>query len=158
MSSDPTDLPAMPEIPSPVTFERLVGLVDGGSWTVDADEKTFLRRWQRAQVVISLPPGDGVVLMFTGTRLGDDIPLSRLGEVQAFVNDWHRERIWPTVVLGTTPTAVVVQTHVGVDATAGLTDSQLHEYLRIGIGTTHQCVQALADAPDVEGSADPETG
>lgn len=156
--SSPTDLPGMPEIPSPVTFERLVALVDGGSWKVDHEEQIMRRRWQRAEVAVSLPTGDGVVVMFTGTRIGEEIPVARLSEVQAFVNDWHRERIWPTVVLGTTATGVVVQTHVGVDATAGLTDAQLREYLRIGVGTTHQCVQALDDAPDVGGSADPERG
>lgn len=160
--TSPTDLPGMPPIPSPVTLERLVAMLGEQDWEVDREATTMRRRWERAEVVISLPRSEGSVVLFAGTRRGPAIPLGRHGDLQTFVNDWHRERIWPVVVLEAAATEVVVRSHVAVDATAGLTDAQLSEYVRIGIGTTHQCFSAMEEAglapPPVPGSADPDAG
>lgn len=143
--TSPTDLPGLPPVPAAMTFERLLAVL-GQGWQVDPEAATAKRRWGSAEVTVSVPATEGVVVLFSGTRVGPEIPLARQRDVETFVNDWHRERIWPTVVVGAGPTEVTVQTHVAVDATEGLTDAQLGEYLRIGFGTAQQCFTALEEA------------
>lgn len=149
--TSPTDLPGMPPVPAPLTFQRLAATL-GEGWEPDVEAATLRRRVGAAAVAASLLTTEGVVLLCSATRIGPEIPLSRRRDVETFVNDWHRERIWPTVVLDAGPTEVVVQTRVAVDASAGLTDTQLGEYLRIGVGTAQQCFAALTET----GLAPPE--
>lgn len=156
--TSPTDLPGLPEVPYPVTFARLVAMLGDQGFRTDDSGSTLRRRSDEAEIAISIPAGDAPVLVVRGNRVGAPIPTARLHDLEAFVNDWHRERIWPTMVLTRADDQVAVHGHVGIDATAGLTDIQLREYLRIGIGTMYQCFRALADAPGVgsgESPADP---
>jgi Putative bacterial sensory transduction regulator len=146
VSSSPSDLPAPPEVPRPVTFERLAALLAPDGYTVDADNRVLRRRWPHAEIVVSLPPGDSAVLLVGATRSGPPFPHARQLDLEEFVNDWHRDRIWPTLVLGASDAGLTLYARIGVDTAAGLTDAQLREYLRVGVGTTKQCFGAL-DVP-----------
>lgn len=157
--TSPTDLPGTPDIPIPVTLARLGALLQPDGWVLDTSGGVLRRRWPHMEISLTLREGDGLLMLFQGTGTGEGIPLDRARAVEAFVNDWHRDRIWPTIVVTTTET-VRVHTHVGIDATAGFTATQLGDNMRIGIGTTHQCFAALAEAGIVRagGSAHPDAG
>lgn len=164
--SSPADLPGTPDIPTPLTLARVAALLQPDGWTLDAESGTLRHRWPHLEIALTVRDDDGVLMLFRGTYLGGPIPLARARAIEAFVNDWHRDRIWPVVVHTSTDEAIQVHTHVGVDATAGLTATQLDDYLRIGIGTTHQCFTTLTEtgmlpSPDASGgadSADPDAG
>ena len=161
--SSPTDLPGVPdepEVPTPVTLDRVLGHIDAQAYDVDREHQRISRRWSELEITVALSTGEGSALVIRGTRLGEPIPLERTGDVVAFVNDWHRERIWPVIVLARGEDQLQVHAHLGVDVGAGLTQAQLRESLRLGVGTIRQCFQALAQAPGLATgpSADPETG
>lgn len=148
MSTSPTDIPGPPEVPTPVTFERLVAMLAPDGYAVDADDRVLRRAWPHAEITVSLPPGDSAVMLVGATRPGPPIPHARRLDLEEFVNDWHRDRIWPTLVLGTSDGGLTLHARVGVDTAAGLTDAQLREYLRVGVGTTKQCFGALDEPQD----------
>lgn len=158
--TDPAALPGLPEIPTPVTVERLQRLLAADGWSLDADGSQLLRRWPHLQIGLTLRENEGALMLFRARPIGAETPVSQLGAAESFVADWHRDRIWPVVVMTTTESTLMLQTHVGFDVTAGLTSAQLDDLLRVGIGTTHQCFTALAErglAPRAP-SADPEAG
>lgn len=145
--SGPADLPELPELPRALTFERLQALLQPQGYAADADGSALRKRFSHAEIAVSLPAGDGSVLLVGAVRTGTPIRHERQADLEAFVNDWHRERIWPTLVLGAVEAGLTLHAHVGVDTTAGLTDAQLGEYVRIGVGTTAQCFGTL-DLPE----------
>lgn len=162
--TDPAGLPSTSDLPQGVSITRIAGLLVPDGWTLD-DADALRRRWPQLEIAITMQSTDGVLLLFRGSHVGAPIPLERRRAVEAFANDWHRSRIWPTIAVSTTESAVVMQTHLGVDVTAGLTTAQLDDYLRIGIGTTHQFFATAAESailpslPETGGaSADPEAG
>ncbi|WP_420111672.1 YbjN domain-containing protein [Pseudactinotalea sp.] len=161
--TSPSDLPSAPDIPAPVTLARVAALLRPDGWAVDTEKASVRHRWPHLEVAVTVRESEGMLLLVRGAHVGEPIPLDRASAVEAFVNDWHRDRIWPVIVHTSTDDAIVVHTHVGVDATAGLTATQLDDYLRIGLGTTHQCFRALAEVGivprvDPQGSADPDAG
>lgn len=145
--SGPADLPELPELPAAVTLERLQSLLRPDGFVPDPDGSALRKRFSHAEIAVSLPAGDGSVLLVGAVRTGAPIGHERQADMEAFVNDWHRERIWPTLVLGAVEAGLTLHAHVGADATAGLTDAQIGEYVRIGVGTTAQCFGTL-DLPD----------
>jgi hypothetical protein len=163
--TDPAALPSASDLPQGVAITRIANLLVRDGWTLEGETGTLRRRWPQLEIAITMQRSDGLLLLFRGSRLGDPIPLARRQGLEAFANDWHRSRIWPTIVVTTTESDVVAQTHVGIDVTAGLTTAQLDDYLRIGIGTTQQFFQTLRESPILQGppgaggaSADPEAG
>ncbi len=156
--TSPADLPSFAEIPGEVTVDRVGALLSSRGF-VPTQEGTFRGQTDTADVEVTMPPADGVVVLFRGTRRGEPFAPGRLRDLEAFVNDWHREHVWPTVVLATGERGVAVHAHVGVDATAGLTQAQLVEYVRIGVGTIEQCFGRLSEWPGLaesESSEDPD--
>lgn len=161
--SSPTDLPGVPDMPTPVTLARVAALLQPDGWTLDAERASLRRRWPHLEIALTVRESEGMLMLIRGAHTGTTIPLDRAHAVEAFVNDWHRDRIWPVIVHTSTDDTIQVHTHVGVDATAGLTATQLDDYLRIGIGTTHQCFATLGEVgivprADPPGSADPDAG
>ena len=143
--SSPGDIPELPAIPAAVTFERLQGMLHADGYTT-ADGTSLRKRFPHAEIAVSLPAGNASVLLVGAVRTGPPIPHERQADMEAFVNDWHRERIWPTLVLGSVDAGLTLHAFVSVDVAAGLTDAQLGEYLRIGVGTTAQCFGTLEDS------------
>lgn len=141
--SDPTDLPSLPAIPEPVTFDRLRALLEPEGYAVEEAGPSLRRRFPHAEVAVSLPAGEAPVMLVGAVRIGPPIPLASRPDMEAFVNDWHRERIWPVVVLGEAEAGLTLHTHVGVDTAVGLTDAQLIEYVRVGVGTAEQCFATI---------------
>lgn len=160
--SSPTDLPGAPDIPTPVTLTRVQRLLAADGWTLtvaagaDPESGRLVRRWPHLEIAVTVRQAEGLLLLFRGRPIGAEIPLGRERAVEEFITDWHRDRIWPVVMMTTTDRSIQVQTHVGVDATAGLTASQLDDVLRVGIGTTHQCFTTLAEASLLPRAAPPE--
>lgn len=146
--TSPIDLPQMPELPAPVTPERLADVLAELKYPMTRNEQgALVGRTTAATVEVSFPDERNQVLLFRGTRIGT-LPSDRIADVELFANNWHRERLWPTVVVLDGPEGVVVQAHVGVDVVQGLTETQLRENARIGVGTLHQVMTALAEQLD----------
>jgi len=154
--TSPTDLPGAPDLPTPVTLARVQRLLAADGWTHEADSERLTRRWPHLEIDVTVRRRDGLLLLFRGRPVGAEIPIARTRAVESFITDWHRDRIWPVVVMTSTTEAIQVQTHVGVDATAGLTASQLDDVLRVGIGTTHQCFTTLGEVGLLPGTPGPE--
>lgn len=145
--TSPADLPTGPELPAPLTLERIQAYTASREWTVTPGEKSVRGRWGNADVEVSLNVGKLTVFQFRGVWV-DRVPLAREADVATFANDWHRDRIWPTLHWRVAEDHLVVVGVVGWNLSAGVTDTQLAESFKVGIATITQSFHQLRAALD----------
>lgn len=155
--TSPADLPQGPDFPAPVTFERVVTIA-GEGYAVDGAR--LRRRWQEAEMRVWVPDGEQPMLLFRTTRLAPPLPVDRRGAAGAFINDWHRDRLWPTVIVTGAKDGLQILTQLAVDTGAGLTDDQLRTYLHLAEATMRQATVAFEESMGLRRppSAGPEAG
>lgn len=130
----------------PLTIERvermLTGPMDYGvDRRVEEDGHVCLvGSWDGYPFMIEEPEGHVDVLLVTGEREEPVRPEQR-DEVAASVNDWNREKFFPTVALAPTPVGEVVRAIYLVDLSQGVSDAQLRLHLETALSA---CTQALA--------------
>lgn len=107
----------------------------------DREHPCLLGTWDSFPFVIEIPEGHDGWLLVSGDW-EEAAPVSQRDEIAASVNDWNRDKFFPTVALVDTPVGPLVRTIYLVDLTTGVTDRQLRLHLNTALAS---CTQALAE-------------
>ncbi|MFV0427515.1 MAG: YbjN domain-containing protein [Beutenbergiaceae bacterium] len=140
--TSPSDIPQIPAFPTPVTFDRLLTLAREQGFLVNDREQRFAQRWDQTVLRIWIPENRELLLCHA-TQPGVMLPASRRTSMLAFANDWHRDRLWPMVVVADTEQGLQMHAQMAIDIGAGMTDDQLRTNLSMAQATIRQAVSAF---------------
>ncbi len=128
---------------SPVTPRRLREIVMARGYHVRVEADSSLTGlWDGYPFKLRLVGENHSDLSVLGTW-GRTVPDEMHSAVAQAVNDWNREKIWPTVFTMSDPSGTTVRTEVHADVGAGATDRQLIELVEAGLTAGVQFFQAL---------------
>lgn len=149
--------PATADTARPLTFERVVDVVDEliDHFTTDADEAEITFRLPKLDVLIGVAGKWGEVLLVKGT-LNTSVEPRLAGYLAQTINDMNTRRMVPVAYTSVTERGYLL-THLraSLDAEAWVTDAQLRDFLDTAIGTMVDAVRELSEAvPEVVGPPD----
>lgn len=149
--------PATADTARPLTFERVVDVVDEliDHFTTDADEAEITFRLPKFDVLIGVAGKWGEVLLVKGT-LNTSVKPRLAGYLAQTINDMNTRRMVPVAYTSVTERGYLL-THLraSLDAEAWVTDAQLRDFLDTAIGTMVDAVRELSEAvPEVVGPPD----
>lgn len=134
--SDPT-LPAL-------TQDRIKGLFDREQWKYFLDSDGDLGGIWDNNFFYFMLRGEQQEILFTQGRLNTSIPIERLEEVRAFLNDWNTKKLWPKAYhrIGEDGSINIFADHVS-DWEDGITDDQLFQTLNCALATSHELFETI---------------
>ncbi|MHB1065299.1 MAG: type III secretion system chaperone family protein [Georgenia sp.] len=131
------------EATSAVTPERLRQVVTTRGYHVrTAPDASIAGRWDGYQFQLRLAGEQQDVLSVRGTW-GRWVPDGLEGPVVQAINDWNRDKVWPTVFTAPLEDGLTVRTEIMADVSAGATDRQLLDLIEGGLSSGVQFFQAL---------------
>ncbi|RPF27891.1 YbjN domain-containing protein [Georgenia muralis] len=140
---------------TPVTPERVHDVVvDRGYHVRTEPDGSVDGLWDGYRFQLRLAGEEADFLSVRGTW-GRAVPEEYAGALAQAVNDWNRDKIWPTVYTADSPEGPVVRTEVLVDVGAGATDRQLLEIIEGGLSAGVQFFQALTRSVPPVGGDEP---
>ena len=107
---------------------------------VDEEHPSLLGTWNGFPFVIEEPAEHPGWLLVSGDWQEPALPGQR-DELAASVNDWNRDKFFPTVGVVDTPIGPLVRATYLTDLSAGATDAQLRLHLDTALSA---CTQALS--------------
>ena len=141
----PSDLEPTEEEPQVLTLARIESMLTGPmeynvQLTEDREHPCLLGTWDSFPFVIEIPEGHDGWLLVSGDW-EEAAPASQRDEIAASVNDWNRDKFFPTVGVVDTPIGPLVRATYLTDLSAGATDAQLRLHLDTALSA---CTQALS--------------
>ncbi|GAA4286777.1 hypothetical protein GCM10022262_11360 [Georgenia daeguensis] len=131
------------ETTEPVTPGRLRDVVVARGYHVRVEPDASLTGlWDGYPFQLRLTGASQDYLSVLGTW-GREVPEEMRGAVAQAVNDWNRDKIWPTVFTFTDESGTTVRTEILADVGGGSTDRQLVELVEAGLSAGVQFFQAL---------------
>ena len=133
------------EEPQALTLARIESMLTGPmeynvQLTEDREHPCLLGTWDSFPFVIEIPEGHEGWLLVSGDW-EEAAPASQRDEIAASVNDWNRDKFFPTVGVIDTPIGPLVRATYLTDLSAGATDAQLRLHLDTALSA---CTQALS--------------
>ena len=140
-----SDLEPADEEPQELTLARIESMLTGPmeynvQLTKDREHPCLLGTWDSFPFVIEIPEGHDGWLLVSGDW-EEAAPASQRDEIAASVNDWNRDKFFPTVGVIDTPIGPLVRATYLTDLSAGATDAQLRLHLDTALSA---CTQALS--------------
>lgn len=139
----------------PLSQERLEQLFNEQGWHYSIDDDGDLGgRWDHTFFYF-FRSGQEQEVLNVSSRFLMPIPEENIEETRLFIEDWHRDHLWPkayTVIDGEGNTRVSAD--VALDYEHGVSDAQLLRHARCAIGTTLQMTEALMEALGLEWKED----
>ena len=140
-----SDLEPADEEPQELTLARIESMLTGPmeynvQLTEDREHPCLLGTWDSFPFVIEIPEGHDGWLLVSGDW-EEAAPASQRDEIAASVNDWNRDKFFPTVGVIDTPIGPLVRATYLTDLSAGATDAQLRLHLDTALSA---CTQALS--------------
>ena len=140
-----SDLESADEEPQELTLARIESMLTGPmeynvQLTEDREHPCLLGTWDSFPFVIEIPEGHDGWLLVSGDW-EEAAPASQRDEIAASVNDWNRDKFFPTVGVVDTPIGPLVRATYLTDLSAGVTDAQLRLHLDTALSA---CTQALS--------------
>ena len=140
-----SDLEPADEEPQELTLARIESMLTGPmeynvQLTEDREHPCLLGTWDSFPFVIEIPEGHEGWLLVSGDW-EEAAPASQRDEIAASVNDWNRDKFFPTVGVIDTPIGPLVRATYLVDLSSGVTDTQLRLHLETALSS---CTQALS--------------
>ena len=140
-----SDLETTDEEPQELTLARIESMLTGPmeynvQLTEDREHPCLLGTWDSFPFVIEIPEGHDGWLLVSGDW-EEAAPASQSDEIAASVNDWNRDKFFPTVGVIDTPIGPLVRATYLTDLSAGATDAQLRLHLDTALSA---CTQALS--------------
>lgn len=132
------------ELTAPVDLDRIETMLTttmgyGVQRHVEEEHPCLLGTWDSYPFVIEVPEGHEGWLLVSGDWEEPASDASR-EELGAAVNDWNRDKFFPTVAIVDTPVGPLVRATYIADLRAGVTDAQLRLHLDTALSS---CTQAL---------------
>ncbi len=145
--SEPTDLPGVSEWPEPVTLERVAELAKGAGVTMESTENGRLRaRVGENLIEVALTDDANKVLRILGLS-GGTVAEDRINDLATFANNWHRERVWPTLLWTKGKDGQVnLRSVFTIDVTAGSSNSQLAMVVQTGLAASAKGLDTFRSA------------
>ena len=140
-----SDLEPADEEPQGLTLARIESMLTGPmeynvQLTEDREHPCLLGTWDSFPFVIEIPEGHEGWLLVSGDW-EEAAPASQRDEIAASVNDWNRDKFFPTVGVIDTPIGPLVRATYLTDLSAGANDAQLRLHLDTALSA---CTQALS--------------
>lgn len=140
-----SDLEPADEEPQELTLARIESMLTGPmeynvQLTEDREHPCLLGTWDSFPFVIEIPEGHDGWLLVSGDW-EEAAPASQRDEIAASVNDWNRDKFFPTVGVVDTPIGPLVRATYLTDLSAGANDAQLRLHLDTALSA---CTQALS--------------
>lgn len=130
----------MPGALAPLTRERVVDFMNREDYRfrLDDDGDSVFGIWDGNGFYFMLLGEKKEIMQVRGKWTGR-LPQERARDVLLAVNEWNRERIWPKVYTAVDDEGMVgVFVETSTDLEHGVTDDQLSQLLRCGLGTGFQ--------------------
>ena len=133
------------ELTAALTLKRVETMLTGPMgygvrWHEEQGHPCLLGTWDTFPFVIEEPEGHKGWLLISGDW-EEPIRSSQRDEIAASVNDWNRDKFFPTVALVESPLGPVVRATYLTDLSSGVTDTQLRLHLDTALSS---CTQALS--------------
>ena len=133
------------ELTAALTLKRVETMLTGPMgygvrWHEEQGHPCLLGTWDTFPFVIEEPEGHKGWLLVSGDW-EEPIRSSQRDEIAASVNDWNRDKFFPTVALVESPLGPVVRATYLTDLSSGVTDTQLRLHLDTALSS---CTQALS--------------
>ncbi|WP_196716661.1 YbjN domain-containing protein [Actinomyces trachealis] len=132
------------ETTRPFTLERMEKLIADLGYYVrrqeDGDHASLLGSWDSFPFLIEELEDYPAWLLIAGDW-PEPAPAAQRDEIAASVNDWNRDKFFPTVCVLDIDDGVLVRANYLVDLSSGVTDRQLRLHLERALSA---CTQALA--------------
>ena len=140
-----SELASTDETTQALTLARIESMLTGPmeysvQLTDDREHPCLLGTWDSFPFVIEIPEGHEGWLLVSGDW-EEAAPASQRDEIAASVNDWNRDKFFPTVGVVDTPIGPLVRATYLTDLSAGATDAQLRLHLDTALSA---CTQALS--------------
>ena len=140
-----SELASTDETTQALTLARIESMLTGPmeysvQLTDDREHPCLLGTWDSFPFVIEIPEGHDGWLLVSGDW-EQAAPASQRDEIAASVNDWNRDKFFPTVGVVDTPIGPLVRATYLTDLSAGVTDAQLRLHLDTALSA---CTQALS--------------
>lgn len=132
-----------PEATAVVTPERLRQVVTARGYHVRTGPGASIAGlWDGYQFQLRLAGEKQDVLSVRGAW-GRSVPDGLQAAVAQAINDWNRDKVWPTVFTVPLEEGLTVRTEIMADLSAGATDRQLLDLIEGGLSSGVQFFQAL---------------
>ena len=133
------------ELTAALTLKRVETMLTGPMgygvrWHEEQGHPCLLGTWDTFPFVIEEPEGHKGWLLVSGDW-EEPIRSSQRDEIAASVNDWNRDKFFPTVGVVDTAIGPLVRATYLTDLSAGVTDAQLRLHLDTALSA---CTQALS--------------
>lgn len=136
--------------PPPITRDRLVSIFEDNGWKYYIDNEGDLGgNWDDNQFYFLLRGEDGEILHIQSMwHMTPNI--DRLEEVRSFIEQWHREHLWPKCYHRISDEGRIrVFCENTVDHELGATDAQLLQQIHCALGTATSFYDELSAAMGV---------
>ncbi|VEG25521.1 type III secretion system chaperone family protein [Actinomyces howellii] len=141
----PRQTPPRPEMTSPLTLDRVETVITGAlgyevQRHVEDGRTSLVGMWGSYPFIFEIPEGHDGWLLISGGWEEPAGPALR-DELAAAVNDWNRDKLFPTVTINDAPGGPAVRASYLVDLEAGVTSDQLRLHVDTAL---FSCTQALS--------------
>lgn len=128
----------------PLSQERLVAIFESEQWHYNIDDDGDLGgRWDHTFFYF-FRSGREQEILNVSARFLIPIPEDKIEDARVFIEDWHRDHLWPKAYTMTDDEGNMrVAADVALDYEHGVSDAQLLRHARCAIGTTMQLTTAL---------------
>ncbi len=130
----------------PISQERLKALMDREGWHYQIDDDGDLGgRWDNSYFYFILAGRQKEILHIVA-RMREEIPQEVHDEFLVFIEDWHRDKIWPKAYYSLDNAArMFLHAEVNVDHEHGASDAQLFQQIKCALGTCGQLFDAVRE-------------
>ncbi|QWW18869.1 YbjN domain-containing protein [Schaalia sp. 19OD2882] len=139
--------PAEPENPvAAISQDRLKDIFDRQEWHYFVDDDGDLGgRWGYSGFYFILTGKDQEILHIT-SRMREPVPEQYVDELRTFIEDWHRDKIWPKAYhTWSDDGQLYVNAEVNIDYEHGASDGQLLQHVHCAIGTSNQLYEKVRE-------------
>ncbi len=144
--STPTPDSSAPDTVRPLSQQRLIDVFDRQGFHYGIDDGGDLGgRWDHS-VFYFLLRGENEQILHIASQMREHIPLEVLDEFLVFIEDWHRDTIWPKAYHSFDDNGTLrLNADLVVALEHGVTDAQLLNYVDCAIETCGQLYEATRE-------------
>ncbi|WP_236263272.1 YbjN domain-containing protein [Actinomyces sp. zg296] len=140
--------PADEQVTSRLTLERIESMLASEmSYRIRREEDqghaTLMGNWDGFPFIIEIPAEHDGWLLISGDW-AEPGPEGQRDELASAVNDWNRDRYFPTVAIVDGPEGPFIRAIYITDLRAGITDDQLRLHLDTALASCTQALRAIA--------------
>lgn len=131
---------------APVSRERIVALLEAAEWNVSVDDDGDVFGTWDGNLFYFFLMGENEEILHVRARWAGSVPLGSQADLLPFLDESHRERLWPKAYTREDGDSTGVYAEVSTDLEHGVADDQLEQLLKCGLFTSLQLFDRLSEA------------